>query len=300
MLAVCMTMMLAGCSDAGSGTGTKSQNEDTTDQASQTSGVQETDITASLRTVMCQRNTAYVNALEQSQKDIQESLQAKIEEWKAEAEPAGVIVLDAGHSGVVAGGSEPIGPGASEYKAADASGTSGISSGVKEYELTLNIAQQLKTELETRGYTVIMTRESNDIPMSCVERAEVANQAQADAYIRIHANGSDDSSAQGAMTICTTPDSPYVSEMYTINRTLADCIINKYCEVTGCENDGVWETDTMSGNNWSQVPVTLLEMGYMTNPEEDLLMETEEYQSKIIQGIADGIDSFMESQTSEQ
>ena len=65
-----------------------------------------------------------------------------------------IIVLDPGHSAVVATGMEPIGPGASEQKAADASGTSGVLSGVPEYELTLNVSLQLKEVLEQRGYQV--------------------------------------------------------------------------------------------------------------------------------------------------
>lgn len=230
----------------------------------------------------------------------QEALEAQrvLEEQKAtEAErkvKAETIVLDPGHSAVVAKGTEPLGPGSSEYKAADTSGTSGISTGVPEYELALNISIQLKKELENRGYTVLMTRESNDIPMSCVQRAEVANNEKADAYIRIHANGSEDQSAQGAMTICTTPESPYVRELYAASRLLSDCIISKLCEAAGCENDGVWETDSMSGNNWSKVPVTIVEIGYMTNPKEDILMQTTDYQTKIVQGIAGGIDAFFE------
>ncbi len=232
---------------------------------------------------------------EEAQRAQEEEEQRMLEEQQAamNARSGLTVVLDPGHSAVVAPGTEPLGPGSSEYKAADASGTSGVASGVREYELTLNISVQLKAELEERGYTVLMTRESNDVPVSCIERANVANNAGAAAYVRIHANGSENQGAAGAMTICTTPGSPYASELYSASRNLSDCILNKYCEMTGCRSEGVWETDTMSGNNWSRVPVTIVEMGYMTNPQEDLLMQTPEYQSKIVQGIANGIDLFL-------
>lgn len=202
------------------------------------------------------------------------------------------VVLDPGHSSVVASGTEPLGPGSTENKAADTSGTSGTVSGLTEYELNLTVSQKLRTELQNRGYTVLMTRESNDVPVSCIERADVANNSDADAFVRIHANGSEDSSAKGAMTICITSDNPFYPALYEQARALSDCIINNLSEVTGCENDGVWETDSMSGNNWSQVPATIVEMGYMTNPDEDALMATDDYQNKIVKGIADGIDQY--------
>ena len=203
-----------------------------------------------------------------------------------------IVVLDPGHSAVVAEGTEPLGPGSSEQKAADTSGTRGVSTGIPEYELTLTVSQKLKSELENRGYTVILTRDSNDVPLSCAQRAAVANDADADAFVRIHANGIDDSSVQGAMTICMTEQNPFYPELYPQSRSLSDDIINELCEAAGCENDGVWETDSMSGNNWSEVPSTIVEMGYMTNPEEDQLMASEEYQNTMVQGIANGIDVY--------
>ena len=203
------------------------------------------------------------------------------------------IVLDPGHSAVVAQGTEPLGPGSSEYKSADTGGTSGVSTGVPEYELTLNISLQLKQELENRGYTVLMTRESSDIPLSCVQRADVANNANADAYVRIHANGSEDSSVNGAMTICQTSSNPYNGGLYSESRALSDCVLDAYVEKTGAKKQYVWETDTMSGINWASVPTTIIEMGYMTNQTEDLNMASEDYQYQMAEGMAEGIGRFL-------
>ena len=230
---------------------------------------------------------------EQDKKQETEPEEEKEEEKEPEQQKrTQTVVIDPGHSAVVAEGTEPLGPGSTENKAADTSGTSGTVSGLAEYELTLSVSQKLRDVLQDRGYTVLMTRESNDVPVSCIERADVANNAEADAFVRIHANGSEDSSVKGAMTICITPDNPFYPELYEQARALSDCIINKLSESAGCENDGVWETDSMSGNNWSRVPATIVEMGYMTNPEEDALMATEDYQNKIVRGIADGIDQY--------
>lgn len=202
------------------------------------------------------------------------------------------IVIDPGHTAVMAGGQEPVGPGASEYKAADTLGTSGAVTGIPEYEFTLTLGLKLRTELEARGYTVVMTRETSDLSLSCIERANIMNNSGASACVRIHADGSESSSAQGAMGICITPSNPYIASMYEQSRRLSDCVLNHFVASTGSSSRGVWETDTMSGNNWSQIPVTLLECGFMTNPEEDQKLADENYQNLMVQGIADGIDEF--------
>ena len=220
----------------------------------------------------------------------------RIEQEQKEKEIASqyLIAIDAGHQGKGNFGQEPIGPGASQTKTKVAGGTRGTSTGVPEYELTLDISLQLRDELETRGYKVLMIRETNDVDITNAERAQIANEADADAFIRVHANGADSASANGAMTICQTPSNPYNSEYYEDSKRLSELVLDAYTEATGIRKQYVQETDTMTGINWCTVPVTIIELGFMTNPEEDRKMQDDEFQKLMVQGLADGIEAYIE------
>ena len=203
-----------------------------------------------------------------------------------------LIVIDAGHQTKGNSEKEPVGPGAAETKAKVTGGATGTATGQKEYELNLAVAFYLRDELQARGYRVILVRESNDVDMSNSERAAVANNAGADAFIRIHANGSENAEASGTETLCQTAENPYNAALYPASRKLSETVLAGVVAQTGFKNRGVKETDTMSGINWCNVPVTIIEMGFLSNPDEDSLMYTEEYRRKIATGIADGIDAY--------
>ena len=211
-----------------------------------------------------------------------------------------VVVLDAGHQGKANRDKEPVGPGATETKAKVSSGTQGRFTRVPEYQVNLDVTLQLRDELERRGYEVLLTRESNDVDISNAQRAAIANEAQAGAFVRIHCNGSEDPSVHGAFTICPTPDNPYpIGQLYPQCRSLADQVLDGLVEATGAQKQKIWETDTMSGLNWCEVPSIIVEMGYMTNQEEDNALVSPEYQAKLVQGLANGIDCFFELQQAE-
>ena len=204
------------------------------------------------------------------------------------------VCIDPGHQGswVDMSAQEAEAPGSSVRKTKSSAGTVGTTTGVCEYQLNLDIALLVRNELENRGYRVVMTRENNDTAISNSERAKLAASSGCDITVRIHANGSEDSSVKGALAMIGSQSNPYVSSLYDDSYLLANDVLNSYCSETGFKNLGLQFTDDMTGINWSTIPVMILEMGYMTNPEDDLSMQDPVTRGKMVNGITEGIEKY--------
>jgi len=203
------------------------------------------------------------------------------------------VCIDAGHQRKGISEKEPNGPGSTVMKAKLSSGTQGVVTRIPEYQLNLDIALMLEQTLLAEGYKVVMIRRTNDCPLSNAERATVANESGADIFVRIHANGSDNREVHGMLCCAPTEKNPYLTaQNISESIRLSEIMVEKFCRITGANNRGIYSVDTMTGINWCQIPVTIVEMGYMSNPEEDQKMATQAYREQMVQGIVAGINAY--------
>lgn len=209
---------------------------------------------------------------------------------------AAVIAVNAGHQAKANLEKEALGPGSEILKYKVSGGTRGVVTNVPEYELNLQIAKLLEQKLQERGHTVVMIRESNDVNISNKERVEKAVENSCELIISLHANApgaGQPKDMQGIMTLCRSRNNQFNATLYPSERKLAEAVQASLCAATGAVNLGVIETDRMSGINWSPVPSVIIEVGYMTNAEEDLKLQQDEYRQKIVTAVADGIEEFL-------
>lgn len=205
-----------------------------------------------------------------------------------------VICIDPGHQTKGDMSQEPVAPGSSEKKFKVSWGTQGVATKIPEYELTLSASKILKKDLEQMGFKVIMTRETNDVHITNSERAIFANDNNADLVIRIHADGSDDSSTTGASLHIPSQDSQYTSKIYPESNECAK-LISLQMKQDGFKVNSIYQRSDLTGFNWSKVPVVLVEMGFMSNPEEDQKMAETSYQEKMMKSVAEGTQSYFEN-----
>ncbi|MBQ9487943.1 MAG: N-acetylmuramoyl-L-alanine amidase [Selenomonadaceae bacterium] len=186
-----------------------------------------------------------------------------------------VIAIDPGHGGNDAGA---IGP-----------------SGVMEKTVTLNVALELEKMLKAEGATVIMTRHTdktvspNGAKASAIEelqaRCDVANRAKADIFISIHADSFTNPSARG------TTGYYYSQTEGQASIKLADCIRKALCEQIRTPSRGTKPCNFYVVRN-TDMAATLIELAFISNPDEENILSSPEGILKCAQGIFDGIEDY--------
>lgn len=204
-----------------------------------------------------------------------------------------LVMIDPGHQRVGNNAPEQVGPDTRETKAKVSSGTVGVRTKKPEYVLNLEVSVLLKAELARRGINVAMTRETHDVDISNKQRADMANEAGAALVVRIHADGDASASTKGFSVLYPSAAQPAVKPIAAESKQAAGLLLTGLQQATGQKGRGLSARDDLSGFNWSKVPVALVEIGFMTNPEEDELMSEAAYQQKLAMGIADGIEQFV-------
>ena len=212
----------------------------------------------------------------------------------AEAARTPVVVIDAGHDLRANSETEPIGPGSSMRKIKDGGGTHGVVSGLTEAELNMRVAARLRPLLERAGVRVVMTRtRTAGTSMGNIARARIANRAGAGLFLRIHADGSTDPSARGSHTLYPALRPGWTDDIYAESRRAARIVQAEMVRALRFPDRGLQERSDFTGFNWADVPVILVEMGFMTNRTDDRLLATAAYQRRAAVGLCRGALRFL-------
>ncbi|MED2802209.1 N-acetylmuramoyl-L-alanine amidase [Bacillus thuringiensis] len=206
-----------------------------------------------------------------------------------------LVVIDPGHQQKANLNLEPIGPGATTKKYKVTDGTTGVVTKKREAVFVLEMAFLLKEKLEAKGIQVLMTRTSQDVDISNKERATFANNHKANLFLRLHADGSENPNQSGFAVLTPAEGSPYTKEIYAESLQISQTIVNKMRENQQVKVNGIKFRDDLSGFNWAKVPGVLLELGFMSNHEEDKKLSDPQYVNSLLQSVTDSVDEYRRS-----
>lgn len=180
-----------------------------------------------------------------------------------------IIVLDAGHGGTDPGSSS--------------------ANGVKEKDVTFAVTNNVKAGLESKGYNVIMTRDT-DVKIELKERADIANRNFADIFVSIHANSATSASPNGIELLYAPSEKG--SEKQEGQLVLNRIILEELLKETGATNRKLKERPNLVVIRESKMPATLIELGFLSNPTEEKLLNDPAYQAKLANAIVKGIERY--------
>ncbi len=190
-------------------------------------------------------------------------------------EAVDVIVIDPGHGGT-------------DF------GAIGRQKRTREKTVNLDLANLVaKLIRKDKQFKVIMTRTTEDVNVSNSARAQLANTSGADLFVRLHADGSTDSSVHGIHVLYPASIAGWTDEIAAESKRAAGLALDELIAATGAADRGLNRRSDMTGFNWSDVPVFLPELGFMTNRAEDALLATSEYQDRIVQALTRAILAYL-------
>jgi N-acetylmuramoyl-L-alanine amidase len=207
------------------------------------------------------------------------------------ASPPPLICIDPGHGTPPAIGrqTEPIGPGSGVMKIKDGGGASG------EAVVNLAIAKRTRTLLLQRGYRVAMTRTGAVFRYGNggnIARAQFCNRRHATLMLRIHADGSTNTSMHGFQTLYPAWHKGWTNDIYTRSLRAARLVQAATVRATGAANLGLVKRTDLTGFNWANVPAILVECGFLSNPPERRLLHSSTYEWKLARGLTAGVEAF--------
>lgn len=204
-----------------------------------------------------------------------------------------VVAIDAGHQGRGDSSLEAIGPGSSTRKAKVTGGAVGTVTRQAESELNLKVALKAKRLFEAQGAKVVMVRTTQEVNVSNIERAQIANRANADLFIRIHADSA--GSGESGVKTLVPGKNQWSGTTYDPSRRAAAKVQPLLATATGFPDDGIVERNDLTGFNWSKVPTYLVEMGFLSNASEDRALASDAVRERIAQAIVEGSMSYLRS-----
>jgi N-acetylmuramoyl-L-alanine amidase len=207
---------------------------------------------------------------------------------------APVVVVDPGHDRLANLRTEPIGPGSTTRKILDGGGTHGVVTGIREPDLTLAVSLRLHELLRRAGVRVVLTRtRTSGASMGNVARARIANRAHAALFLRVHADGASSGDVRGTHTLTPSLQRGWTDDVYAASHRAARLVQAELVRALRFPDRGIQERSDYTGFNWADVPVILVELGFMTNPTEDRALARRAVQERAALGLCRGTLRFL-------
>jgi len=179
--------------------------------------------------------------------------------------PAVLVAVDAGHGGLDSGARNEL-------------------LDLNEKDVTLAIAMELQRILRSRGFEVIMTRETDDF-VELSQRAEIANQAQAEVFVSIHCNSAEYDRVRGIEVY----HHPHSTNGKILSRRVHGALMSYFPDH---QDRGVKSADFLVLRE-TRMPASLVETEFLSNPDEARFLADPDNQRRLAEAVANGVEAYL-------